>query len=56
MLIAQGLAEYGALSGSGSSLAEFIDRLDYSARNATPGTWVAIFGVMLVVWFVFSRR
>lgn len=56
MLIAQGLGEYSALSGSGASLAEFLDRVDYSVRHATPSTWVAIFGVMLVVWFVFSRR
>ena len=55
MVIAQGLAEYGALSGGGSSLADFIDRVDYAVRDATPATWVTVFAVVLVAWFVFFR-
>ena len=55
MLIAQGLGEYGALSGGGTSLSELIDRVDYAVRDTTPSTWVAVFAVVLVVWFVFFR-
>ena len=56
MLIAQGLAEYGALAGGGSSgLAELIDRVDYAVRDATPTTWGVVFAGVVVVWFVFFR-
>ena len=55
MLIAQGLGEYGALSGGSSGLAELIDRVEYAVRDTTPGTWLAVFAVVLVVWFVFFR-
>ena len=55
MLIAQGLGEYGALSGGSSGLADMLDRMDYSVRHATPSTWVALFAGFLVVWFVFFR-
>jgi hypothetical protein len=55
VLIAQGLAEYGALSGGGSSLSEIFDRVDYAVRDMTPATWVTVFAVVLVVWFVFFR-
>jgi hypothetical protein len=55
VLIAQGLGEYGALSGGGTSLSELIDRVDYAVRDTTPSTWVAVFAVVLVVWFVFFR-
>ena len=56
MLIAQGLGEYGALTGGGGSgLAEILDRMEYSVSHATPSTWVAMFVGFLVVWFVFFR-
>jgi hypothetical protein len=56
MLIAQGLGEYGALTGGGGSgLAEILDRVEYSVGPATPTTWVAVFAGFLIVWFVFFR-
>jgi hypothetical protein len=57
MLMAQGLAEYGALSGGGSSaISNFLDTVDYAVRDAGPTTWVAaVFGV-IVLWFVCFRR
>jgi hypothetical protein len=56
VLIAQGLGEYGALAGGGSSgLAGLFDRVDYAVRDATPATWVAVFAAVMVVWFVFFR-
>ena len=56
MLIAQGLGEYGALSGGSSSLADIFDRVEYAVRDTTAGTWVAVFAVVLVVWFLFRSR
>ena len=56
MLIAQGLGEYGALSGGeGSGLADMLDRLEYSMSHASSSTWVAVFAGFLIVWFVFFR-
>jgi hypothetical protein len=54
MLIAQGLGEYGALSGS-SGLTNLFDNLEYTIRDAGPGTWMAIFFGVVVVWFFFLR-
>jgi hypothetical protein len=56
MLIAQGLGEYGALSGGVSSgIANLMDDLEYTIRDAGPGTWVTIFLGVLLVWFFFLR-
>ena len=55
MLIAQGLGEYGALSGGSSGLGDLLDRMDYSVRHATSSTWVVVFAGFLIVWFVFFR-
>jgi hypothetical protein len=56
MLIAQGLGEYGALSGGASSgIANLIDNVEYTIRDAGPGTWAAIFLSVLFVWFFFLR-
>jgi hypothetical protein len=53
MLIAQGLGEYGALSGGG--LANFFDNIEYSIRDGNPTTWAAIFCGVVVIWFFFLR-
>jgi hypothetical protein len=62
MLLAQGLGEYGALSGglSGggggfSRLADVFDNLEDAIRDAGPTAWVAIFFGVFVLWFVFFR-
>jgi hypothetical protein len=56
MLIAQGLGEYGALSGSGSArIANLLDNVEYAIRDAGPATWVAVLFGVVVVWFVFFR-
>jgi hypothetical protein len=58
MLLAQGLGEYGALSGGGglSGLADVLDNLEDTIRDAGPTAWVAIFFGVFVLWFVFLRR
>ena len=61
MLSAQGLGEYGALARGGSSevgsssVADVVDNIEYTVRHAEPITWVGVFGVVLVVWFLFFR-
>ena len=56
MLIAQGLGEYGALSGGGfSGIANFLDNVEYAIRDGGPAMWVAVLFVVVVVWFVFLR-
>jgi hypothetical protein len=32
-----------------------VDNIEYTIRHAEPTTWVAVFGVVLVIWFLFSR-
>jgi hypothetical protein len=57
MLIAQGLGEYGALAGGGSSgLRDFLGNLEYQMRDADPTTWLAVLFGFLVLWFVFFRK
>jgi hypothetical protein len=57
MLIAQGLGEYGALSGGGSSrLGDFLDNVGYTIRDAEPTTWIAVSVGLLAVWFLFLRK
>jgi hypothetical protein len=57
MLIAQGLGEYGALAGGGSSrFTDFLDTVEYTIRGAEPTTWIAVTGGLLVVWFLFFRK
>ncbi len=55
MLIAQGLGEYGALSGGGSSIASLLDNVEYAIRDAGPNTWIVVFFGVLAVWFFFVR-
>jgi len=56
MLIAQGLGEYGTLSGGGfSRIANFLDNVEYTIRDGGPVTWAALFFGVFVVWFVFLR-
>jgi hypothetical protein len=57
MLIAQGLGEYGALAGGGSSgFRDFLGNLEYTMRDADPSTWVAVLFGVVVLWFVFLRK
>ena len=57
MLIAQGLVEYGALAGGGSSrLGEILDNVQYTLRGAEPTTWMYVGVGVFVLWFVFFRR
>ena len=56
MMLAQGLAEYGALSGALSGIDTFLGGIEDTVRDAGPGTWVAVFIGVLIAWFVFLRR
>ena len=57
MLIAQGLGEYGALAGGGSSwLGEVLGNLEYTIRDAEPSTWIVLSVGLLAVWFLFFRK
>lgn len=57
MLIAQGLGEYGALAGGGSSrFGEIVDNLGYTIRDAQPSTWILVSVGVLAVWFLFFRK
>lgn len=56
MLIAQGLGEYGALSGGSSGLRDFLGNLEYQMRDADPTTWIAVLFGFMVLWFVFLRK
>jgi hypothetical protein len=59
MLLAQGLGEYGAVSGGGggfSGLVDLLDNVEYTVRDAGPTAWFAIVFGVLVLWFVFLRR
>jgi hypothetical protein len=55
MLMAQGLGEYGALSGGASGMTNLFDNIEYALRDGGPGTWAAIAFGLLVIWFVFFR-
>ena len=57
MLIAQGLGEYGALAGGGSSrFGELLDNVGYRIRDAEPSTWILVSVGLLAVWFLFLRK
>jgi len=57
MLIAQGLGEYGALAGGGSSrVAEVLDNIQYTVRGAEPSTWILVSVGLLAAWFLFFRK
>jgi hypothetical protein len=57
MLIAQGLGEYGALAGGGSSgLRDLLGNLEDTMRDADPSMWLAVLFGLVVLWFVFLRK
>jgi len=57
MVIAQGLVEYGALAGGGSSrLGDILDTVQYTIRDADTTTWIYVGVGLLVLWFVFLRK
>ena len=59
MLLAQGLVEYGVLSGGGgasSSLASALATLENTAREAEPRTWIIASVSLVLFWFLFLRR
>lgn len=56
-MIAQGLGEYGALAGGGSSrVAEVLDNIQYTVRGAEPSTWILVSVGLLAAWFLFFRK
>ena len=65
-MLAQGLGEYGAVSGgtagggSGggafSSLASALAAIEDSVRNAEPRTWIIASVSAVLFWFLFLRR
>ena len=56
MLIAQGLGEYGALSGGLASTVEAWGAVvEGQLRQTEPLTWLAIAACAAFVWFVFFR-
>ena len=57
MLFAQGLGEYGALTGGGSSrFGDVIDNLEYTIRRADVPTWVLVSVGVFALWFLFFRK
>ena len=57
MLIAQGLVEYGALAGGGSSrFGQVLSDLEYTITTAEPSTWILVSVGVLAVWFLFFRK
>jgi len=57
MLIAQGLGEYGALAGGGSSrLGEVLENIEYSLRGTEASTWLMVSLGLLAAWFLFFRK
>jgi hypothetical protein len=57
MLIAQGLGEYGALAGGGSSrLGDVLDNLESTIRGTEPSTWILVSVGVVAVWFLFFRK
>ncbi len=57
MLIAQGLGEYGALAGGGSSwFREVVDNLEYTFGGTQPSTWILVSVGVLALWFLFFRK
>lgn len=57
MMLAQGLGEYGALSGGRalSGLDSVVGVIEDAVRDAEPSTWFAVFIGAFLVWFVFLR-
>lgn len=56
MLLAQGLSEYGALTGVASGLGNFFENIEYTIRDAGLSGWTMIgFGVF-VLWFLLLRK
>jgi hypothetical protein len=57
MLIAQGLGEYGALTGGGSSgFGTVLENLEYTIRRADVPTWVLVSVGVFALWFLFFRK
>jgi hypothetical protein len=57
MLIAQGLGEYGTLSGGGfSGIANLLENVEYTIRDGGPAMWMAMFFGVLVIWFFLRAR
>jgi hypothetical protein len=56
MLKAQGLGEYGALSGGGSSaVTDILRAIEDILRDTKPTTWLIVLALVLLVWFFFFR-
>lgn len=58
MMLAQGLVEYGAVSGGGSafsSLASALAAIEGTVRDAEPRTWLIAAVCAALFWFLFRR-
>ena len=57
MLIAQGLGEYGALTGGSSSrFTELVDSVGSTIQDMEPSSWLMVCGALFILWFVFLRK
>ena len=59
MMLAQGLGEYGALSGGGgasSSLPPVLAAIENTVRDVEPRTWIIVSVSAVLFWFLFLRR
>lgn len=63
MLRAQGLGEYGLLTGQrgsagggSSTIRDIVQAVQDFFHDATPTTWAFIGGGVFLLWFIFLRR
>ena len=60
MLKAQGLGEYGGISGGAgdvsTGLGDIASTIEEALRNPTPKTWLGIAAFLFAIWFIFIRR
>jgi hypothetical protein len=58
--MAQGLGEYGGITGGGSGissgLSDIASAIEDALRNPTPKTWIGIAIFFFILWFIFIRR
>ena len=58
MMLAQGLVEYGAISGGGgafASLESALAAIEGTVRDVEPRTWIIASVCAVLFWFLFRR-
>jgi hypothetical protein len=55
MLIAQGLGEYGAMSGLVSAFDGFLTLAESQVRQTEPTTWLFIAAGLVAIWYLLIR-